>query len=286
MSEGQKGTLYLCATPIGNLEDITLRALRVLREADLIAAEDTRHTRKLLSHYQIHTPLTSYHQHNRKKKGEYLLELLAGGNSIALVSDAGMPGVSDPGAELVSGAIKQGHGVIPVPGASAGLTALVISGLPTEEFFFTGFLPAAKKARREKLKELRRQRGTLILYEAPHRLRETLGELIEALGNRGAAAARELTKRHEEVVRGFLSDIAEHFKFNEPRGEFTLVIAGAAAEELNLEDEAICPGLTVSEQVLALEAAGMARKEAMREAARLRGVPKREIYRAVLDEKG
>jgi len=285
LTEAKNGVLYLCATPIGNLEDITLRALRVLREADLIAAEDTRHTRKLLSHYQIHTPLTSYHRHNRKKKGDYLLELLAGGKSIALVSDAGMPGVSDPGSELVSGAIEQGCDVIPVPGPSAGITALVISGLPTEQFVFTGFLPAAKKARREKLEELRRQRGTLIFYEAPHRLRETLEELIASLGNRRAAAARELTKRHEEVIRGFLTDMAEHFKSNEPRGEFTLVVAGATGEERNLEDEAICPGLSVPDHVFALEAAGMARKEAIREVAQLRGLPKREVYRAVLDER-
>ncbi len=280
----KKGVLYLCATPIGNLEDITLRALRVLREADLIAAEDTRHTRKLLSHYQIHTPLTSYHQHNRKKKGCCLLDLLAGGKSIALVSDAGMPGVSDPGSELVTGALEKGCGVIPVPGPSAGITALVISGLPTEQFFFTGFLPTAKKARREKLEELRRQRGTLIFYEAPHRVRVTLGELIKAFGNRPAAAARELTKRYEEVIRGHLADIAEHFKLNEPRGEFTLVVAGATDKELTSEDKSICTGLSAPDHVFALEAAGMARKEAIREVARLRGLPKREVYQAVIDE--
>lgn len=284
MAEEPKGVLYLCATPIGNLEDITLRALRVLREADLIAAEDTRHTRKLLSHYQIHTPLTSYHQHNRKKKGCCLLDLLAGGKSIALVSDAGMPGISDPGSELVTEALAKGCGVIAVPGPSAGITALVISGLPTDQFVFAGFLPTTKKARREKLEELRRQRGTLIFYEAPHRLRETLGELIKAFGNRPAAAARELTKRYEEVIRGSLADIAEHFMLNEPRGEFTLVVAGATGEELTTEDESICTGLSAPDQVFALEAAGMARKEAIREVARLRGLPKREVYRAVIDE--
>jgi len=282
--EDQKGVLYLCATPIGNLEDITLRALRVLREADLIAAEDTRRTRKLLSHYQIHTPLTSYHQHNRKKKGEYLLELLSSGKSVALVSDAGMPGVSDPGAELVAGALEKGCKVIPVPGPSAGITALVVSGLPTEQFVFTGFLPAAKKARREKLEELRRQRGTLIFYEAPHRIRETLAELIDTLGSRPAAAARELTKRHEEVVRGSLTDIAEHFKANEPRGEFTLVVAGAAGEDLSPECKDLCLSLGAADHVFALEAEGVGRKEAIREVARLRGLPKREVYRAVIEE--
>lgn len=279
----KKGALYLCATPIGNLEDITLRALRVLREADLIAAEDTRRTRKLLSHYQIHTPLTSYHQHNRKKKGGYLLDLLADGKNIALVSDAGMPGISDPGSELVAGALEKECRVIPVPGPSAGITALVVSGLPTEQFVFSGFLPTAKKARREKIEELRRQRGTLILYEAPHRLRETLQELIAALGNRPGAAARELTKRYEEVVRGHLADIAEHFKLNEPRGEFTLVVAGAPGTEMISENKPVCPELGAADQVFAMEAAGMARKEAIREVARLRGLPKKEVYRAVIE---
>lgn len=284
MVEDQKGVLYLCATPIGNLEDITLRALRVLREADLIAAEDTRRTRKLLSHYQIHTPLTSYHQHNRKKKGEYLLNLLSSGKSVALVSDAGMPGVSDPGSELVAGALEKGCKIIPVPGPSAGITALVVSGLPTEQFVFTGFLPVAKKARREKLGELRRQRGTLIFYEAPHRIRETLAELIDTLGSRPAAAARELTKRHEEVIRGSLADLAEYFKANEPRGEFTLVVAGATGEESSPECKDPCLSLGPADHVFVLEAKGIGRKEAIHEVARLRGLPKREVYRAVIEE--
>ncbi len=286
MYKEEKGTLYLCATPIGNLEDITLRVLRVLREVDLIAAEDTRHTRKLLSHYDLHTPLTSYHRHNRKKKGEYLLDILASGKNIALVSDAGMPGVSDPGAELVAAALERGYRVVPVPGPSASITALVVSGLPTDSFVFAGFLPKAKKVRQEKLNELCARRDTLIFYEAPHRLKETLSCLIEALGDRPAAAARELTKKHEEVVRGTLSELAEHFKVNQPRGEFTLVVAGATGVDALQEKEAPWRRLGLASHVTALEAEGAARKEAIREVARLRGLSRREVYRAVVENKG
>lgn len=285
MAEVTKGVLYLCATPIGNLEDITFRALRVLREADLIAAEDTRHTRKLLSHYDIHTTLTSYHQHNWRKKGEYLLELLAAGKSIAVVSDAGMPGVSDPGAELVAAALEKGCQVVPVPGPSAAVTALVVSGLPTDAFVFAGFLPAARKERLEKLEELRRQRVTLVFYEAPHRLRATLADIRKSLGNRPAAVARELTKLHEELIRGPMDKILEHFEANEPRGEFTLVVAGATGEETLMEEDASWRRLGPAEHVAALEAEGAGRKEALREVARLRGLSRREVYRAVVEEK-
>lgn len=285
MAENTGGTLYLCATPIGNLEDITLRALRMLREVDLIAAEDTRHTRKLLSHYDIHTPLTSFHQHNLKKKGEYLLELLASGKNIALVSDAGLPGISDPGSELVAAALEQGFHVVPIPGPSAGITALVVSGLSTETFVFIGFLPAAKKARREKLQELRPLSGTLIFYEAPHRLRDTLADIIEVLGNRTAAVARELTKIHEEIIRGTLEEILEHFRDREPRGEFTLVVAGATGEERSQGEEAAWQHLDPAAHVAQLEAEGIGRKEAIREVARLRGLPRREVYRAVVEGK-
>lgn len=204
--------LYLCGTPIGNLEDITMRALRVLREVDVIAAEDTRHTRKLLSRYDIHTELTSYHRHNMRTKGPVLMDLLRSGKNIALVSDAGMPGVSDQGSELVGIAIREGCGVTAIPGPSAGITALVVSGLPTENFVFIGFLPAAAKARREKIRELQLQQGTLIFYEAPHRLRATLADLYEIFGDRAAAAARELTKLHEEIIRGSLSELVNHFR--------------------------------------------------------------------------
>lgn len=285
MAEDGKGVLYLCATPIGNLEDITLRALRVLREADLIAAEDTRHTRKLLSHYDIHTPLTSYHQHNRRKKGAQLLEQLAAGKNIALVSDAGLPGVSDPGSELVAEALETGCRVVPVPGPSAGITALVVSGLPTESFVFIGFLPAAKKARREKLNELRYEARTLVLYESPHRLRETLADLLDVFGSRPAAVARELTKRHEEVIRGSLEQVSERFQRDEPRGEFTLVVGGAAVKRPLEEVEAARLALSPAAHVALLEAEGWNSKEAIRQAARLRGLSRRDVYRAVVEEK-
>jgi len=277
----QKGTLYLCATPIGNLEDITLRALRVLREADLIAAEDTRHTRKLLSHYDIHTPMTSYHEHNRKKKGEYLLELLASGKQIALVSDAGMPGISDPGAELVASALENNFAVVPVPGPSAGITALVVSGLPTGTFAFEGYLPAASKARRDKLAALLHEPRTLIFFEAPHRLPATLGDIHEIIGNRRMAAARELTKRHEQVVRGTVAEVLEYFRVNVPRGEFCLILAGAAGERLPLA-ETLRIFLEPAEHVARLEAEGAGLKEAIREVARMHGLPRREVYRAVV----
>jgi len=284
LNENTRGTLYLCATPIGNLEDITLRALRVLREVDLIAAEDTRHTRKLLSHYDIHTPLTSFHRHNLKKKGAHLLELLVAGKNIALVSDAGLPGIADPGPELVTAALERGCGVVPVPGPSAGITALVASGLSTESFVFIGFLPAAERVRIKKLKEIRHQRGTLIFYEAPHRLRGALTDIIEVLGNRPAAAARELTKMHEEIIRGTMEEIRARFGEEEPRGEFTLVVAGDAGEE-DTRDEGADEWLHLDPvaHVARLEAEGIRRKEAIREVARLRGIPRREVYRAVVE---
>lgn len=284
MVEEQKGTLYLCATPIGNLEDITLRAMRILREVDLIAAEDTRHTRKLLSHFQIHTPLTSYHRHNYKTKGEYLLSLVSSGKNIALVSDAGMPGVSDPGTKLVAAAVEKGCGVVPVPGPSAALTALVASGLPTDAFVFAGFLPVSKKARAEKLKELSLLRWTMVFYEAPHRLKETLSVLAKTLGNRQAAAARELTKLHEEVIRSSLEELADHFNLVEPRGEFTLVVAGAPEEQVRPREPS-WSHIGAAAHVFLLEAEGMERKKAIHEVARLRGLSKKDVYRSVVDNK-
>lgn len=284
MTEKQKGVLYLCATPIGNLEDITMRALRVLREVDLIAAEDTRHTRKLLSRYDIHTEITSYHRHNMRSKGPVLLELLRSGKNIALVSDAGMPGVSDQGSELVGAALQEGCGVTAIPGPSAGITALVISGLPTENFVFIGFLPPSSKARREKLRELQSQQGTLIFYEAPHRLRATLADLYELLGDRPAAAARELTKIHEEIIRGSLLKLVEHFREKEPRGEFTLVIDGAGVESQVIKEPEWLH-LSTAEHVALIEAKGTTRKDALREVARLRGISRRDVYQAVLDVK-
>ncbi|OAT86124.1 16S rRNA (cytidine(1402)-2'-O)-methyltransferase [Desulfotomaculum copahuensis] len=281
------GWLYLCATPIGNLEDITLRVLRILREVDLIAAEDTRHTRKLLSHYGIHTPLTSYHEHNRREKGEYLLGLLRSGRRVALVSDAGMPGISDPGQELVAAALGSGAGVVPLPGASAALTALVASGLPAERFCFEGFLPAGGRLRRQRLAELAAEARTVIIYEAPHRLRQTLADLLDVLGNRSLAVARELTKQYEQIWRGTLDGAAAYFQEHPPRGEFTLVVAGAAESgTAGRPAENECrPDPPLAEQVKELESSGLSRKEAMREAARRRGISRRDVYRAVLEEK-
>ncbi|MDD3653190.1 MAG: 16S rRNA (cytidine(1402)-2'-O)-methyltransferase [Desulfotomaculaceae bacterium] len=284
LAPDQKGRLYLCATPIGNLEDITLRALRVLREVDLIAAEDTRHTRKLLSHYDIHTPLTSYHEHNRKKKGEYLLELLATGKQIALVSDAGMPGVSDPGSELVIPALEKNVKVIPVPGPSAVITALVISGLPTEAFVFEGFLPSSQKARWDKLTSLRSEQRTIVFYEAPHRLKATLADIREVAGNRRMAVARELTKRYEEVVRGTVDEVVAYFREKEPRGEFCLVLDGNKVVT-ELLDETNRPALEPVEHVAIFEAEGVSMKEAIRQVARLHRLPKKEVYRAVVMRK-
>ncbi len=282
MAEKTSGVLYLCATPIGNLEDITLRALRVLREVDLIAAEDTRRSRKLLSHYQIHTPLTSFHRHSPGKKVKYLLELMASGKNIALVSDAGLPGISDPGAELVVPVLERGFTVIPIPGPSAGITALVASGLPTGAFVFIGFMPAVKKNRREMLQELCRRRETLIFYEAPHRLPETLADISAVLGNRRAAAARELTKKHEEIIRGSIEEIRAHFARKPPCGELTLVVAGASREEVRQEKEVARFKLSPVDHVFLLESKGMGRKEAMREVARLHGISKREVYGALV----
>jgi len=282
LSGEAKGTLYLCATPIGNLEDITLRVLRILREVDLIAAEDTRRTRKLLSYYHLSAPLTSYHQHNRRQKGEYLLRLLVSGKRVALVSDAGMPGISDPGAELVARSLESGIPVVPLPGANAAITALVVSGLPCAAFVFEGFLPATKKARRNRLTRLERENRTMVFYESPHRILETLADLLAVLGNRRIAVARELTKRHEEVVRGTVRELLECFRERILRGEFTLVVAGHADD---MPEPVCCPEKTPAEVVAFLEASGMDRRQALREAARQYGMSKREIYKVILQEK-
>lgn len=277
MEENKTGTLYLCATPIGNLEDITYRALRVLKECHLIAAEDTRHTRKLLTHYDIHTPMTSYHAHNEEKKGEKLVEKLLTGQSIAVVSDAGMPGISDPGAELVQLALKNDITVVPVPGASAGITALVASGLPSARFVFEGFLPTNKKGRRRQLDKLTTETRTLLFYEGPHRLLDTLTDMHTIFGNREAVAARELTKKHEQIVRGSLAELIAHFKATPPRGEFTLVVAGS--DQSVQQDQ--WADLPIIDHVSDLMAEGIDKKEAIKQVAKLRGISKREVYNTV-----
>ena len=274
------GTLYLCATPIGNLEDMTLRAMRTLKECAVIAAEDTRHTCKLLNHFDIHTPLISYHEHNKASRGPELIERLLSGEDIAIVSDAGMPGISDPGSDLVLLAIEAGVKVIPLPGANAALSALVCSGLDTRMFTFIGFLPKTTKKRRELIGSLVGHPYTLILYESPHRLKATLTELYSAFGDRQAVAARELTKKFEEFVRGTLGSLKEHFVLNEPRGEFTLLISG----NLNIgegQDEEAETSSPV-EAVMALVADGVNKKDAIRTVALQRKISKREVYQAVL----
>jgi 16S rRNA (cytidine1402-2'-O)-methyltransferase len=220
------GTLYLCGTPIGNIEDITLRALRILKEVDLIAAEDTRVTRKILYHYQIKTKITSYHQHNKVKKGKYLIDLLQKGKNIALVSDAGMPGISDPGHDLISLAIENKIPIVPIPGPTAILTALVISGLPTRHFTFEGFLPSTRKKRVNLLKKLKEEDRVMIFFESPHRILKTLNDILEILGDRQIAVMRELTKKFEEVIRGKVSEVIDRFNLVPPKGELTIVLSG------------------------------------------------------------
>lgn len=269
------GTLYVVGTPIGNLEDVSLRALRILGEVDLIAAEDTRRTRKLLTHYEIRTPLTSYHEHNKLTRLDELLSTLRQ-KDVALVSEAGMPGLSDPGYELIQAAIAQGIPVVPVPGPSALITALVVSGLSTDSFLYLGFLPRRQKQRRQLLASVAGERRTLVAFEAPHRLRASLADLKDVLGDRRIALARELTKLHEEVWRGNIGQALTHFEENPPRGEFTLVIEGAGEERVTWDEE------RVMEALAELLEEGVGRKEAVKAVSELAGWPKREVYKVAL----
>ncbi|MDD4600091.1 Ribosomal RNA small subunit methyltransferase I [bioreactor metagenome] len=276
------GTLYLCATPIGNLEDITFRVLNVLKQVDVIGAEDTRHTLKLLNHFEIHTPMISYHEHNKADRGPELVERLRSGQDVAIVSDAGMPGISDPGSDLVQLALEAGIKVTPLPGANAALAGLVCSGLDTRMFTFIGFLPKTTKKRRELISTLATNPYTLIFYESPHRLKATLAELAAGLGDRQAAAGRELTKKFEEFVRGSLTKLQEHFAMHQPRGEFTLIIAGTGEEKAPVpsdEEDQSSP----LEAVLNLVAQGTNKKDAIRMVALKRGISKREVYQAVVE---
>lgn len=281
MTEEKRGRLYLSATPIGNLEDMTFRSVRMLAEADFIAAEDTRHTRKLLSHYDIHTPAVSYHEHNKLTRGPELVEKMLAGAVVVCVSDAGLPGISDPGANLVQLAIEAGIEVSPLPGANAALSALICSGLDTTAFTFYGFLPKSAKKRRELLERIRCSPETLIFYEAPHHLRETLGQLREALGDmRPAVAARELTKHYEEFNRRTLGELCDYYQEHEPRGEFVLIVSGFDSSTAAADEEA-APANPV-ELVAKLEADGMPRKEAMRQAAKTLNMSRRDIYNLLL----
>ncbi|MCM0761341.1 16S rRNA (cytidine(1402)-2'-O)-methyltransferase [Sporomusa paucivorans] len=262
---------------------MSFRAVRVLKEAAAVAAEDTRHTIKLLNHFDIHVPLISYHEHNKAERGPEIVRRLLQGETIALVSDAGMPGISDPGVDLVRLAIEQNIPVVPLPGPNAALTALIASGLDTTLFTFVGFLPKTNKHRRELLAKLARHPYTLVFYESPHRLKATLEEIKSALGDRQAVAARELTKKFEEFVRGTLGSISLHFNEHQPRGEFTLIVAGISDDEVVAAEADSFAGLDVIQAVQMLIERGINKKDAIREVASQKGLPKRQVYQAVLD---
>lgn len=280
--EGMQGMLYLCATPIGNLEDITLRVLRTLTEVDLIAAEDTRNTIKLLNHFEIKTPMTSYHEYNKIEKAYELIDQMKEGKRVALVTDAGTPGISDPGEELVRLCYQEGIQVTSLPGASACITALTLSGLSTRRFCFEAFLPADKKERQEILEELKAETRTVILYEAPHHLRKTLRELYEKLGNRSITLCRELTKRYETVYSTDLKEALEYYEKEAPRGEYVLILEGRSRQEKREEVRREWERMTVQEHMEYYLSQGMEKKEAMKKVAKDRGVGKREIYQELL----
>lgn len=279
------GILYLCATPIGNLEDITFRVLRTLKEVDLIAAEDTRNSIKLLNHFEIKTPMTSYHEYNKIDKAYQLVEKLREGKNIALITDAGTPGISDPGEDLVRICMENGITVTSLPGPAACVTALTMSGQATRRFAFEAFLPREKKERAAILEELKNETRTIILYEAPHHLRQTLEELYQTLGNREITICKELTKRYENAAKTTLEDVLAYYKENEPRGEYVLVVAGKSKEALVEEQRQEWEKLTLEVHMAHYENGGMDRKEAMKQVAKDRGISKRDVYRALLEGK-
>lgn len=277
------GTLYLCATPIGNLDDITFRVLETLRTVDVIAAEDTRNSIKLLNRFEIKTPMTSYHEFNKYDKGRELIRQLLDGKNIAVITDAGMPGISDPGEELVKMAYEAGVPVTVLPGACACVTALTLSGRSTRRFCFEAFLPSDKKERKEVLEELTTETRTIVLYEAPHRLGKTLAELLEALGDRRLTICRELTKKHEEAFRTTLTEAISYYEEKEPKGECVLVIEGMEREELRRAEQESFASLSLEEHMERYLSQGMSRKDAMKAVAADRGVSKREIYAMLLE---
>ena len=276
------GKLYLCATPIGNLEDITFRVVRTLKEVDVIAAEDTRNSIKLLNHFEIKTPLTSYHEFNKYDKAKVLVSRMLGGENIALITDAGTPGISDPGEELVRQCYEAGVEVTSLPGAAACVTALTLSGISTRRFAFEAFLPADKKEKAAILEELKSETRTIIIYEAPHRLKKTIAELLSVLGNRKLTAVKELTKLHENVFLTTFEEALDYYEENEPRGEFVLVIEGRKIEELKKEKEASFQEMDINEHMKLYLDKGMDKKEAMKAVAVDRGIPKREVYKMLL----
>lgn len=283
MEQHKTGTLYLCATPIGNLEDITYRVLRTLKEVDLIAAEDTRNSIRLLNHFEIKTPMTSYHEYNKIDKAYQLVAKMREGKTIALITDAGTPGISDPGEDIVRICYEEGIPVTSLPGAAACITALTMSGLPTRRFAFEAFLPKDKKEHQAVLEELKTETRTIIIYEAPHHLVRTLQELHDTLGgDRRLTICRELTKRHEEKLQMTLTDSLSYYEVNEPRGEYVLIIAGRSREEMKKEEQAGWEALSLEEHMAHYESQGIDRKEAMKRVAKDRGVSKRDIYQALL----
>lgn len=278
-----QGMLYLCATPIGNLEDITFRVIRTLKEVDLIAAEDTRNSIKLLNHFEIKTPMTSYHEHNKVEKAKVLVDKMRAGTNIALITDAGTPGISDPGEELVRQCHEAGIQVTSLPGAAACITALTMSGQQTRRFVFEAFLPFDKKERADVLEELKNETRTIIIHEAPHHLAALIDELTGVLGgDRSVSICKELTKRYEKVWKTTLEEAAQFYKSRQPRGEYVLVIAGRDRQELKLEKQKSWDAMSIQEHVAMYENQGIDRKEAMRMAAKDRGISKRDVYQQLL----
>jgi len=279
------GILYICGTPIGNLEDITLRSLKILKEVNLIAAEDTRHTLKLLNHYQINTKVTSYYEYNKFKKAPYLVEILKNGQDIALVSDAGMPGISDPGYVLIDLALKNNIKIIPVPGVSALITALVVSGLPTDKFVFEGFLPRKIKDRKRYFKSIENEERTIIFYETPHRLKKALKDMLEILGDRKVVIARELTKLYEEIIRGKLSQVLTEISTKEVKGEITLIVQGGIKKKENSSTDFLIKECIIEEYLKKLKNQGYSNKEIIKITQEKLNIPKNLIYKKLLEMK-
>lgn len=283
MEEKSQGKLYLCPTPIGNLEDITIRTLNILKEVDLIAAEDTRHSIRLLNHFEIKKPLTSYHEHNKRDKGPLLINKMLKGENIALITDAGMPAISDPGEDLVRLCIEEDIELVALPGPTAFVLALVVSGFSTRRFIFEGFLNQSKKSRREELEKFKLETRTIILYESPHRLKDLLKDISKILGNRNLSVSRELTKKYEEVFRGSVDLCIEKFNKEDPRGEFIIVIEGVSEDIIENVQEELWINLSVKEHLMKYINEGMTKKEAIKKVTKERKVKKNEIYQEAID---
>jgi len=282
--EFMSGKLYLCATPIGNLEDITYRVIRTLKEVDIIGAEDTRNSIKLLNHFDIHTPMTSYHEYNKVDKARYLVGEIQKGKNVAIITDAGTPGISDPGEEICRQCIEAGIEVSSLPGPAACITALTMSGLPTRRFSFEAFLPRDKKERQMILEELKTETRTIVMYEAPHHLKDTLKELLKHLGNRKISLCREITKKYEENIYTTIEDAIKMYEVNDPRGEYVLVIEGRDREKDEIEKQKNWMNMELTEHMNLYLKQGMDKKSAMKQGAKDRGVSKRDVYNELLKE--